>query len=156
VSPDFRKVALIAATLGLLVSIFVALRADDEEGSTPGGLTGPAATAAETVPPETVPPETGAAPTTPAEPQGPETFRIEVASDEPPTPRTFTVRQGREVELLVESELADLVHLHGYDLMADVGPGRVGRITFTADAPGRFEVELEERHLPIATLEVRP
>jgi hypothetical protein len=151
VSPDFRKVALIAATLGLLVSIFVALRADDEEGSTPGGLTGPAATAV-----ETVPRETGAAPTAPAGPEGPETFRIEVASDEPPSPRTFAVRQGSEVELLVESELTAHVHLHGYDLMADVGPGRVGRIAFTADAPGLFEIELEDRHLLLANLEVRP
>ena len=33
-NPDFRKVALIAASLGLLVSLFFALRPDDEPAST--------------------------------------------------------------------------------------------------------------------------
>ena len=48
------------------------------------------------------------------------------------------------------------MHLHGYDLMADVGPGKPATIRFTATAPGRFEIELEDRGLQIAELEVRP
>ena len=40
--------------------------------------------------------------------------------------------------------------------MADVGPGAPGTIRFTADAPGQFEIELEDRGLLIAELEVRP
>ncbi len=70
--------------------------------------------------------------------------------------RTYTVRRGHDVELVVRTELTDHVHLHGYDLIADVGPGRPGRIAFTADAPGRFEIELEDRGLEIGELEVRP
>ena len=48
------------------------------------------------------------------------------------------------------------MHLHGYDLMADVAPGAPATIRFTADVPGIFEVELEDRGLHIAELEVRP
>jgi hypothetical protein len=57
---------------------------------------------------------------------------------------------------VVESELTDHVHLHGYDLMADVAPRAPATIRFTADAPGRFEIELEDRGLQIGELEVRP
>jgi hypothetical protein len=70
--------------------------------------------------------------------------------------RRFSVKQGRKVVLTVRSALADHVHLHGYDLMADVAPGAPGTIRFTASAPGRFEIELEEHGLPIGELEVRP
>jgi hypothetical protein len=60
------------------------------------------------------------------------------------------------VALVVRSALTDHVHVHGYDLMADVAPGAPATIRFTADAPGRFEIELEESGLQIAELEVRP
>ena len=46
--------------------------------------------------------------------------------------------------------------MHGYDLMADVAPGKPVTIAFDATAPGRFEIELEDHKLPIAELEVRP
>jgi hypothetical protein len=48
------------------------------------------------------------------------------------------------------------VHLHGYDVMVDVAPGKPARLRFKATIPGRFEVELEDRGLHIAELEVRP
>ena len=70
--------------------------------------------------------------------------------------RRYSVKQGRKVVIVVRTELADHVHLHGYDLMADVGPGKPATIRFTATAPGRFEIELEDRGLEIAELEVRP
>ena len=76
--------------------------------------------------------------------------------DKAPTVRKFTVKQGRQVVLVVDSELADEVHLHGYDLSADVAPGVPATIRFKATAPGIFEAELESRGLPIAELEVRP
>jgi hypothetical protein len=48
------------------------------------------------------------------------------------------------------------VHLHGYDVFADVAPGKAARLVFVASIPGRFEVELEDRGLQIADIEVRP
>ena len=76
--------------------------------------------------------------------------------DTAPTVKKFTVKQGRQVVLVVESALADEVHLHGYDLSADVAPGEPATIRFKATAPGLFEAELESRGLKIAELEVRP
>ena len=60
------------------------------------------------------------------------------------------------VVITVTSDVADEVHVHGYDLMADVAPGAPATIRFTADAPGRFEIELENTGVQIAELEVRP
>jgi heme/copper-type cytochrome/quinol oxidase subunit 2 len=66
------------------------------------------------------------------------------------------VRENQRIRLVVTSDVSDHVHLHGYDLMVDVAPGRPGRLTLRATVPGRFEVELEDRRLQILELEVRP
>jgi hypothetical protein len=50
----------------------------------------------------------------------------------------------------------DEVHLHGYNLAADVAAGGVARIDFVATVPGRFEAELEQRGVQIADLTVTP
>jgi heme/copper-type cytochrome/quinol oxidase subunit 2 len=141
VNPDFRKVALIAAGLGLIVSLYFALSPGGDDETTP------TTTAAQTT--------TAATTTAPAEPQ---VVRISVSvpGDKAPTVKHFTIQQGRQVVFVVESELADEVHLHGYDLSADVAPGAPATIRFKATAPGLFEAELESRSLPIAEIEVRP
>jgi hypothetical protein len=155
VNRDFRKVALIAAALGLLLSLFIALRPDDEDSTAPtttvATTTAPATTETEPPPATTEPPATTA-------PKPPDvvTIRIAIPSDTAPTVRRYSVKQGRKVVIVVRTELSDHVHLHGYDLMADVGPGRPATIRFTATAPGRFEIELEDRGLEFAELEVRP
>ena len=64
------------------------------------------------------------------------------------------VKRGERVTFVVRSDVADEVHLHGYDRSADVAPGNPARITFVADVPGRFEIELEERHVLLAQLTV--
>jgi hypothetical protein len=66
------------------------------------------------------------------------------------------VDEGDRVLLVVASDVADEVHLHGYDLSRNVAPGKKARIAFRATIPGRFEVELEERGLQIAELTVNP
>jgi hypothetical protein len=149
VNPSFRKVALIAASLGLLVSLFFALRPDDGE-QTATTMTAAAATTAPAVT-TTAPPVT----TAPAEPEVVRA-RIVVTADAAPTVKKLSVRKGRQVAIVVDSALADEVHVHGYDLSADVAPGKPATIAFKATATGRFEIELESRHLPIAELEVRP
>jgi hypothetical protein len=69
--------------------------------------------------------------------------------------RRVSVDRGGQVVLVVRADVRDHVHLHGYDLLTDVAPGSPGRIRFTADMPGRFEVELEESGLHIAEVTVR-
>jgi ABC-type glycerol-3-phosphate transport system substrate-binding protein len=67
-----------------------------------------------------------------------------------------TVEKGDRVAVVVTSDVADEIHLHGYDLSRDVEAGGAARIRFTADVAGRFEVELEERGVQIADLTVEP
>ena len=65
------------------------------------------------------------------------------------------VRRGEAVRLVVTSDVADEVHVHGYDERVEVPAGATAEISFVADIPGVFEVELERRHRRLLTLEVR-
>jgi hypothetical protein len=67
-----------------------------------------------------------------------------------------TVDKGDRVVLVVASDVADEIHLHGYDLSRDVSAGGEARIAFRATIPGRFEVELEQNGVQIAELTVEP
>jgi len=67
-----------------------------------------------------------------------------------------TVKKGDRVVLVVRSDIADEVHVHGYDVTKDVQAGRTVRIRFQATIPGRFEVELEDLGLQVADLTVEP
>ena len=64
--------------------------------------------------------------------------------------------KGDRVVLVVKSDVADEIHLHGYDKSTDVTAGGTARLPFTATIPGRFEVELESRGVQIADLTVNP
>jgi hypothetical protein len=61
---------------------------------------------------------------------------------------------GAAVVLRVTSDIADEVHLHGYDKKADVDAGGTVDIQFTADIPGVFEAELEAAKLKLVELEI--
>ena len=71
-------------------------------------------------------------------------------------PGRVAVDLGRNVRLTVTADVSDEVHLHGYDIKADVGPGAPAVIEFVADIPGIFEVELEGTGQRIVELEVSP
>ena len=88
-------------------------------------------------------------------PAGPTEIRIVVVNG---APKGGIVREkvdkGERVVLIVRSDVTDHVHLHGYDIMRDVAPGKPARLPFKATIPGRFEVELEDRGVPIADITV--
>ncbi|MGH9164439.1 MAG: hypothetical protein ACRDZW_02855 [Acidimicrobiales bacterium] len=62
---------------------------------------------------------------------------------------------GDRVRLRVASDVAEEVHVHTYDVMADVAPGTTADVEFTATIPGRHEVELEKAGKALLVLEVR-
>ncbi|MEL7208351.1 MAG: hypothetical protein AAGK32_09000, partial [Actinomycetota bacterium] len=64
------------------------------------------------------------------------------------------VSVGDTVLVRVDADVADEVHVHGYDLFAEVVPGMTAEVQFTADIPGVFEVELESGGLLLVELEV--
>lgn len=85
-----------------------------------------------------------------------ETITIVVAGGRPQGGiKRPSMKQGTRVVLVVRSDVADQVHVHGYDLMKDVEAGGTVRIRFVATIPGRFEVELEDLGLQLAELTVR-
>jgi hypothetical protein len=63
---------------------------------------------------------------------------------------------GEEVRFRVESDVADEVHVHGYDLMQDVPAGGTVEFDFPAEIEGIFEAELEGRREQILELRVNP
>jgi hypothetical protein len=158
VNPDFRKVALISASLGLLVSLFFALRPDDDESETQTTIQTTTAETTTEAPPTTTEQVTteGPPPTTTQAPATVEINYVIVGGRPQGGIAHDSVARGRNVVITVTSDVADHVHVHGYDLMADVAPGAPATIRFTADAPGRFEIELEDSGVQIAELEVRP
>lgn len=63
---------------------------------------------------------------------------------------------GESVRFRVRSDVADHVHVHGYDLMKDVPAGGTVAFSFPADIEGIFEIELEERGVQIGELRISP
>ena len=69
------------------------------------------------------------------------------------------VNQGQFVELHWRSEAAAEVHLHGYNLEADIAAGSSATMSFEATFPGRFAVELHggsHDEQAVLYLEVQP
>lgn len=61
---------------------------------------------------------------------------------------------NQPVTVRVTSDAADQVHVHGYEKLVAVAPGRPAEVTFVANIPGVFEVELESAAIPLLELEV--
>lgn len=63
---------------------------------------------------------------------------------------------GSTVSLVVRSDIADEVHVHGYDRYLDVPAGETATLTFVADVPGVFDVELHDEGVLLTQLQVSP
>jgi hypothetical protein len=136
------RLALAAAGLIVAVVLFLVLRPDDESAT-----------------PTTIPTTTQTAPTTTTTPTTPAVERIRIDFRDGSVVggiRRARVEQGERVRLVVRADLSDEVHLHGYDISRRIRPGGPTLIVFRATVVGQFEVELEERHIQLAEIEVRP
>ncbi len=61
-----------------------------------------------------------------------------------------------EIDILVRSDTAGEIHLHGFDVMQDVEAGGTTEFQLPADLEGEFEMELEDTKTQIAELTVNP
>jgi len=68
----------------------------------------------------------------------------------------FDVPLDGAVRLTVTADVSDEIHLHGYDLHADVTAGTGAVVEFDATIPGVFEIELEGSGVLIGELQVAP
>jgi FtsP/CotA-like multicopper oxidase with cupredoxin domain len=55
--------------------------------------------------------------------------------------KTIDVAKGEAVRLVVAADAPDEIHVHGYDITKNAGPGAPARFVFRADLEGVFEVE---------------
>lgn len=51
---------------------------------------------------------------------------------------------GTNVRLMITSDVVEHIHVHGYDLFADLAPGETTVLDFVAEIPGLVEIELED------------
>jgi hypothetical protein len=70
--------------------------------------------------------------------------------------KVITVNKGDPVRFSVTSDVADEIHVHGYDFHKDVAKGGTVSFAFPAKIDGEFVVELESRAEQIAALRVNP
>ena len=109
-----------------------------------------------TATPTVTEPTTTTAPTKPKPKPRPTTITIRVVDGLPQGGIARpSVKKNDRVVLIVRSDTADEVHLHGYDISRPVAAGGRAHLPFVAKIPGRFEVELEESGVQIAELTVR-
>jgi ABC-type glycerol-3-phosphate transport system substrate-binding protein len=122
-------------------------------GSSNSSGTTEATTSAATTTPATT---TTTAPTTTTTANAPVTIRVVIKGGKPVGGiQRATVKKGQNVAIVVHSDVADEVHVHGYDLKKDVAAGGTVRIVFPATIVGEFEAELESRGLQIVDFTVK-
>jgi Cupredoxin-like domain len=72
------------------------------------------------------------------------------------SPDEISVDEGDSVTLRISSDTPMELHLHGYDVEGEVGPGQKASLRFEADLTGRFEIEDHESERELGVLQVRP
>jgi hypothetical protein len=68
--------------------------------------------------------------------------------------KDVTFKKGGTVDLTVDSDTADEVHFHGYDVHKDVTKGGSVHFKFPATIEGKFVVELEDHKQTLANVTV--
>jgi ABC-type glycerol-3-phosphate transport system substrate-binding protein len=121
-----------------------------------GNSASPNTTTATTAPPTTTEAATTTTTAQTTTAAAPATIRVVVKGGKPVGGiQRATVKKGQKVAIVVHSDVADEVHVHGYDLHKDVDAGGTVRIVFPATITGVFEAELESRGLQIVEFTVK-
>ena len=163
-----QRAGIVLGAIAVLVIVFVVLQGSDDNGSSSSSAPTTAAqststaqstqstTTGETETENESESETGSGSTSTAAPT-PAAQTIRVVNGQPQGGvKTVSFKKGDQVVLKVQSDVADEIHVHGYDLMKDVEKGGSVTFNFKATIEGRFEVELENAGTQIANLEVTP
>ena len=149
-----RRILLALGAVVVAVVLFVVLRPEGDDETAAGPTTAPTQTTTPTTtesPPDTT--------TTAPQPPPQERIQVDVEFRDGRVVggvRRLEIERGDRVVLVVQSDVADHVHVHGIDIFQDVAPGSPARLRFRPGTPGVVEIELEDRHLLLAELEVQP
>jgi FtsP/CotA-like multicopper oxidase with cupredoxin domain len=131
---------VVAALLIAVVAFVVAQPGDDDNDSTSASN---ATQTQETTTTTTTGTETEAqTETEPPEPAEPPVTRINVKGGViDGDVKSIKVEKGDTVRIVVTSDVDDEIHLHGYDIEREAGPGKPARFKFKANLEGAFELE---------------
>jgi hypothetical protein len=136
------RIAVAVAAVAVIVALFVVLNGgDDNNGSKTTTTTStPGSTSAAGKP------STANAPAV-----------IEIRGGKPVGGiKKLTFKKGDQIRFKVDSDIADEIHVHGYDFHKDVPAGGSVSFSFPAKIEGVFVIELEAKGEQIAELRVRP
>jgi hypothetical protein len=149
-----RRILLALGAVVVAVVMFLVLRPADEDETA-----APTTTASSQTTTPTTTESSSDTTTTEAPPPEEEGIQIEVEFRDGRLVggvRRMEIQRGERVVVVVRSDVADHVHVHGLDILRDVAPGAPARLRFRPRTPGVIEIELEDRHLLLAELEVQP
>lgn len=145
-STTTRTITLVLAALAVAIGGYLVLRPDDDPE--PKAVTTTVTTSAAGTTTTTATTTTAPAPTV---------TRIRLKDGKPVGgEQAIEVRKGDRVRLVVTSDAAGEIHVHGYDLEREAAPGSPARFDFVADIDGRFEVEAHATDTRIAEITVNP
>ena len=118
----------------------------------------PAPTSPATTTPGTAAPAGGASTGTaqpPAADPNVKVFKVAITGGKViPKVKRVIAQKGQTVRIVVTSDKADKIHVHGYEKEAALTPGQPTTIQFPADQTGLFEVETHESKKVLFMLEV--
>ena len=134
-----QRISLVVAALAIAVVAFLIARPGDDDESDRSAATMPAQTQTENTGGDSAEPQ----PTTEAEPPArPKATRIQIRGGTVVGgAKTIEVSKGDTVRIVVSADAPDELHVHGYDITRNAGPGQPARFRFKANAEGAFEIE---------------
>lgn len=146
--------ARIGIVVGAVVVLVVAFVIANGSGDDKKDKTTAATTPAATQPATTGGADTGTAATTTPAPAIPV---VKVVNAKPQGGiKKLKFTKGDTIRFTVQSDTADEIHFHGYDVHKDVAKGGTAHFRFPAKLDGKFVVELEQHGEQIASLQVEP
>ena len=151
-----RNTLLVVVAVAVLAVGFVFVTGDGDEGS---GTSAGTTTTQETAAPAAATP--AAASTTqaaaPAPAPAPKVPTLVFADGAPQGGvRELRFDKGDDVRFRVRSDVAEEIHVHGFDKTKDVEAGKSVSFAFPAEFDGKYEVEMEGSGTQIASLEIQP
>jgi hypothetical protein len=150
-----RKLPALFALVGVVLAVvlFLVLKDDTADEDTTVATT-TTETTAETGEDEGQAQEKPEKPEKPEEPALP---LVEIRNGEPVGGvQELEFKSGEEARFEVETDAADELHFHGYDLYVDVTPGKPTEVKFDADIEGLFELESHSTGTLLAEISVVP
>ena len=137
------RIAIAVGAIAVIVVLFVVLNGGDDGNDNNASTTTPT--------------QSTTSSTAPAKPPKPDVAVIRLRDGQPVGGiEKLTYTKGERVRFRVESDIADEIHVHGFDITKEVTAGGSVAFSFPADIEGVFEVELHGRGEQIAQISVRP